>query len=292
MDRDVIEMIRSMQSGSSLAEGRVAATVLSDPQFTIAATVAELATRAQVSQASVVRFSRALGFDGVPALRLELAQELSRRAFELERSDIAEGEINAADTVADVVSKIAFHEARSIEQTARLIDLAALDRVAGAIAVAHHTSVYGVGASGLAAADLAQKLQRIGLMCLGSQDTHVQLVHAALAGPESVAVAFSFSGRTVEVHSALSIAKRGGALTVAVTNDRDSPIGKVADLVLMTSAREAQLRAAALASRMAQLAVVDFLFVRIAQLRFDDVETALEATRAAVTTQRLNPGDL
>ena len=42
---------------------------------------------------------------------------------------------------------------------------------------------------------------------------------------------------------------------------------------------------------MAQLAVVDFLFVRIAQLRFDDVESALEATRAAVTTQRLAPGD-
>ena len=59
----------------------------------------------------------------------------------------------------------------------------------------------------------------------------------------------------------------------------------------MTSAREAELRAAALASRMAQLAVVDFLFVRIAQLRFDDVESALEATRAAVTAQRLSPGD-
>ncbi len=291
MDRDVIEMIRSMQPELSLAEGRVAATVLDDPQFTIAATVAELATRADVSQASVVRFSRALGFTGVPELRIELAQELSRRALELERSDIAEGEINSSDTVADVVSKIAFHEARSIEQTARLIDLEALDRVAEAIAVAHHTSVYGVGASGLAAADLAQKLQRIGLMCLGSQDTHVQLVNAALAGRDSVAVAFSFSGRTAEVHHALSIAKRGGALTVAVTNDRDSPIGKVADLVLMTSAREAQLRAAALASRMAQLAVVDFLFVRIAQLRFDDVETALEATRAAVTTQRLGSGD-
>ena len=69
---------------------------------------------------------------------------------------------------------------------------------------------------------------------------------------------------------------------MAVTNDRDSPVGKVADLVLMTSAREAQLRAAALASRMAQLAVVDFLFVRVAQLRFDDVEAALDATRAAV----------
>mgnify|MGYP003376364877 CR=1 FL=1 len=288
MDRDVIETIRSMQAVLSTAEASVARTVLDDPESAIAATVAQLADRAGVSQASVVRFSRALGFDGVPALRLELAQELSRRALELERSDIAEGAINASDSLADVVNKLAFHEARSIEQTARLIDLDALDKVAAAIATAHHTSCYGVGASGLAAADLAQKLQRIGLMCLESLDTHVQLVHAALAGPGSVAVAFSFSGRTAEVHHALSIAKKAGALTVAVTNDRDSPVGKVADLVLMTSAREAQLRAAALASRMAQLAVVDFLFVRVAQLRFDDVEAALDATRAAVV-RRLDP---
>lgn len=38
-------------------------------------------------------------------------------------------------------------------------------------------------------------------------------------------------------------------------------------------------------------AVVDFLFVRVAQLRFDDIEAALERTRAAVLGQRLLPED-
>ena len=51
------------------------------------------------------------------------------------------------------------------------------------------------------------------------------------------------------------------------------------------------LRAAALASRMTQLAVVDFLFVRVAQLRFDDMELALELTREAVLPQHLLPED-
>ncbi|MCW5953147.1 MAG: MurR/RpiR family transcriptional regulator [Propionibacteriaceae bacterium] len=286
---DVIESIRMALPRLRPAEAKVGQLVLADPDAALESTVASLAQRAGVSQASVVRFTRALGLSGLPALRIELAQELSRQAVELERSNIAQGQINPADTVAEVVAKLAFHEARSIEQTARDLDLEALDQVAQAIADGHHVVTFGVGASGLAAADLAQKLQRIGLMCLSSHDTHVQLVHAALADPATVAVAFSFGGRTVEVLRAQQIARQGGALTVAVTNDPESPVARASQLVLRTSAREAAMRAAALASRMAQLAVVDFLFVRVAQLRFDDLGTALKATFEAVGEQHLPP---
>ena len=284
---DVIGRIRSALPTLRPAEGRVAASVLADPDSAIADTVAALAVRAEASQASVVRFARAVGFTGFPELRIALAQELSRRQVELERSEIAEGTINASDTLAEVVAKIAFHEARSIEQTARLIDHDALDTVATTVASGVMSTTFGVGASALAATDLSQKLQRIGLVCQFSPDTHVQLSQAALVGPGSVAVAFSFGGATLEVHRCLTLAKARGALTVAVTNVPDSPVGRLADIVLLSSAREAQLRAGALASRMAQLAVVDFLFVRVAQLRFDDVEAALEATRVAVLEHHL-----
>jgi DNA-binding MurR/RpiR family transcriptional regulator len=284
---DVLESIRTALPRLRPAEAKVGRQVLADPEAVLEFTVASLARRAGVSQASVVRFTHALGLNGLPALRIELAQELSRRAVEFERSNIAQGQINPSDTVAEVVAKLAFHEARSIEQTARGLDLEALERVAQAIAAGHHVVTFGVGASGLAAADLAQKLQRIGLMCLSSHDTHVQLVHAALADPDTTAVAFSFGGRTVEVLRAQQIARQAGALTVAVTNDPESPVAQASELVLRTSAREAAMRAAALASRMAQLAVVDFLFVRVAQLRFDDLGTALRATFEAVGEQHL-----
>ncbi|MGC3953001.1 MAG: MurR/RpiR family transcriptional regulator [Propionicimonas sp.] len=286
---DLIESIRTALPRLRPAEAKVGQLVLDDPDAALEATVASLASRAGVSQASVVRFTHALGLSGLPALRIELAQELSRQAVEFERSNIAQGEINPADAVEDVVAKVAFHEARSIEQTARGLDLAALDQVARAIAGGHHVVAFGVGASGLAAADLAQKLQRIGLMCLSSHDTHVQLIHAALADPRTVTVAFSFGGRTVEVLRAQQIARQAGALTVAVTNDPESPVGQASELVLRTSAQEATMRAAALASRIAQLAVVDFLFVRVAQLKFDDLGSALRATFEAVGEQHLPP---
>lgn len=289
MDGDVLEAIRAIMPRLRPAELQIGRVVLDDPSFAVSATVTTLAERAEVSQASVVRFAKSLGFAGYPAFRVELAQEVSRRAVELERSNIAEGELNPSDSPAEMVAKVAFHEARTIEQTGRMLDLDALERIATSIAESERVVTFGVGASGLAAADLAQKLQRIGIMCLSSHDTHVQLVHAALADARTTAIAFSFSGGTIDVLRALEIAGRAGAFTVAITNDTDSPLAAEASATLRTPAREATLRAAALASRMAQLAVADFIFIRVAQLRFTDLDAALNATREAVGAQHLQP---
>lgn len=286
---EVLDALRAALPRLGPAETRVAEVLLRDPEAGVSGTAATLGERAQVSRASVVRLAKTLGFAGLPALRVRLAQDLSRRAVELERSDIAEGTIVASDPLPELVAKVAFHEARTIEETARSLDLDALDRVAHAVAESHHVVVLGVGASGLAAADLAQKFQRIGLMCLSAADTHVQMTHAALADERTTAIAFSFSGGTVDVVRALEVAARAGARTVAITNDPRSPLAGTAQEVLRTPAREATLRAAALASRMAQLAVVDFLFMRVGQLRFDDLGQALRATREAVDPQHLPP---
>ena len=106
--------------------------MLADPQAALMATTGSLAEGAGVSQASVVRFCRALGYAGLPDLRLALAQELSRRDLEHERSGVAHGRIDASDSLADLAAKIAFHEARSIEQTARRLDLNVLEEGARA----------------------------------------------------------------------------------------------------------------------------------------------------------------
>ena len=112
-------------------------------------------------------------------------------------------------------------------------------------------------------------------------------MQAALLDTDDVAVGISFSGRTAEVLRALRLAHGRGALAVAVTGNPASPIAAAADLVLVMIARETELRAAALASRMAQLAVIDVLFARVAQLRYDDLGAALEMTRTAVDGQRV-----
>ena len=215
----VVERIRRSRADFSATEAAIAERVLADPQAVLVATTSSLAGSAGVSQASVVRFCRALGYAGLPDLRLALAQELSRRDLEHERSGVAHGRIDASDSLADLAAKIAFHEARSIEQTARRLDLNVLEEVARAITAPRSVTVFGVGASGLVAADLTQKLQRIGQPCQFHADTHVQRVHAALLDADDVAIGFSFSGRTRDVDDCLRLARDGGAFTVAVTGE-------------------------------------------------------------------------
>ena len=199
---------------------------------------------------------------------------------------MAEGTITLDDSLTQMITKIAFHEARTIENTARTVDADELEAVASAISIAPRTALFGVGSSGLVASDLSEKLERIGLVCQHHQDTHMQLVHAALCKRPCVALGISFSGNTQEVVEALTVAHKHGATTVAMTGLPDSPVGRLADHVLVTSARETQVRAGAMSSRMAQLAVVDFLFARVAQLCMDDLETLLSSTRTAVSTHR------
>nr|WP_281360246.1 MurR/RpiR family transcriptional regulator [Isoptericola halotolerans] len=282
--------LRQMLPAMRPAEGRIAETVLADPSAAVGATIGELARTAGASQASVVRFCRSVGYEGYPQFRIDLARTTSRRAAEHERSGVAAGEITLTDDATDVVSKIAFHEARTIEETARMLDLDALERAVSAIADAHRVDVYGVGSSGLTAQDLAQKLARIGLVCVAPVDSHQQLQSAALLGPGSVALAVSHTGRTIEAHQVLTLARSRGATTVAVTNDPSSPLASIADVVLCTVVREAQFRSGALSSRIAQLAVVDFLFVRVAQRRYDETSAALKDTYDAVQQHRMAPG--
>ncbi|WP_454042395.1 MurR/RpiR family transcriptional regulator [Cellulosimicrobium sp. Marseille-Q8652] len=287
MAADGLVRIRQALPTLRPAEARIAQAVLDDPTAVVGKTITELAAHVGTSQATVVRFCRAVGYAGYPEFRIDLAQATSRRAVEQERANVAHGEIDPDDTVQDVVEKIAFHEARTIEETARALDLEALEAVAAAVAAAPRIDLFGVGSSGLTAQDLAQKLQRIGLVCFASPDPHVQLQSAALLGPGAVALGVSHSGLTVETNHALRIAHERGATTVAVTNFPESPLVGHADLVLTTTARETQFRSGALSSRIAQLAIVDFLFVRVAQRLFERTTENLRATYEAVQPHRL-----
>ncbi|MDR1265256.1 MAG: MurR/RpiR family transcriptional regulator [Propionibacteriaceae bacterium] len=286
-EKDLIAEIERAVTDVDSAHARVGLVFLDDIDAALRLTVAELAHQAGVSPATVVRFCQTLGYKGWRDLRLDLAQEASRRGAEMEAANIAEGRLNSSDSVATMMAKVAHHEATAIRRLTRQLDPADIDRVARALAQSERVIACGVGASALAASDLAQKLQRIGLDCLFTPDTHLQLVHAAMAPESSVAVGFSFSGRTFEVHRALQLARGRGGLAVAVTGDAASPVAQAADVVLLASARESVVRVGALASRLVQLAVVDFIFVRVAQLSQAKVAVAVEASRQAVGPQKM-----
>ena len=175
-----------------------------------------------------------------------------------------------------------------MEDTARSLSVTELEAVVEAIAGARRVDVYGVGASGYVAADLQAKLHRIGRVAFAHPDAHLALTSAALLGPDDVAIGISHTGMTIDTIDALTLAAKRGATTVAITNAPSSVIARLADHVLTTAARETTFRSGATASRLAQLTVVDCVFVAVAQRTYAQSQAALEATRAAVEDRRLS----
>nr|WP_148309890.1 MurR/RpiR family transcriptional regulator [Kutzneria albida] len=279
--------IRSLLPGLARAEQRVAKVVLENPAVVSHRSITEVAEAAGTSETTVTRFCKAIGVGGYPELRIALAADTARTAARVDRdlgSDIA-----PTDGLAQVVGKVAFADARAVEETAEQLDVATLGKVVELVASAGRVDVYGVGASAFVAADLQQKLHRIGRVSFAWSDTHIMLTSAAVLTGADVAFGISHTGATADTVEALRVAREHGATTVALTNFPRSPISEVADHVLTTAARETTFRSGAMSSRIAQLTVIDCLFIGVAQLHLDSARTALEATYEAVGTHRLGP---
>jgi DNA-binding MurR/RpiR family transcriptional regulator len=277
--------VRAILPSLTPAERRVAEVVLDDPGRSAAFTITELALAAAVSEATVLRFGRSVGLGGYAELRVALAAEAARS--EAGRSRAVGSDIGPGDGLPRVVEKIAFADASAIEETAQQLDLETLERVVEAVAAARRIEVYGIGASAFVAMDLQQKLHRIGHTAFTSPDPHIALTSAALLTQGDVAIGISHTGATVDTIEPLVEARGHGALTVALTNFPRSPIAAAADLVLTTAARETTFRSGAMSSRIAQLMVVDCLFVGVAQRSYAETRQALELTYEAVRHRRL-----
>ena len=276
--------VRALMPSLSPAEARVGRVVLDNPALAASLTITELAHRAETSETTVVRFCRALGFRGYPELRLTLATEAGRA----QRRDMRQvgSDIGPGDDLAAVVQKISYADARAVEDTASQLHLPTLEAVVTALVNAGRVDIYGVGASAFVALDLQQKLHRIGRVAFAWADVHVALTSAAVLKPGDVAVGISHTGATTDTVDALTEARRRGAATVALTNFPRSPITAVADMVLTTAARETTFRSGAMSSRIAQLTVIDCVFVGVAQRTYGQTRSALEATYDAVQSRR------
>lgn len=270
----------------SPAEQRVARLVVADPAEAARRTITDLATAAETSEATVIRFCRSVGMEGYPQLRIRLAAEAARRV-EPPDARVMGGDIPPGADMAQIIATIAFNDARAVEETAEQLDPAVCEQVVDAISRAGRVDIYGSGASGFVASDFQQKLHRIGRTAFYFPDVHTALTSVALLGRGDVAVGISHTGTTSDTIEVLEQARSRGATTVVLTNFPRSPITEVADFVLTTAARETTYRSGAMASRLAQLTVVDCLFVGVAARNRDRARRALEATAEAVRPHRV-----
>jgi DNA-binding MurR/RpiR family transcriptional regulator len=258
---------------------RIAKAIRDNPAMVLEKTISQIADACGTSVATVVRFCRAIGISGYAELRMSLATELGKEAAQFGADFTLGAEIARTDTLEEMASKVASLEMLAIEETVSSLDFKALERVVAALDKAQRILLFGIGASHFVAQDLHHKLFRVGRNAFLMMDAHEAWTAALLSPKQTVAIGFSHSGATVDTVQFLDLARQNGALTVAVTGARDSALARAADERLITHARESALRAGAMVSRIAQLALVDCLFLGVARLRYEQTIDALKRTR-------------
>lgn len=276
--------IRMMMPHLTPLEAKVVETVFGRRGFDESIPLKRIAEESGVSEAMVVKIAKKLGFSGYRDFRTAV--------YEYSRLPTAEmhQELSSDDSSAEIVQKVFRTSIQALEETLAILNIEDFDRAADLLYRAGNRDFYGVGGSAQIARDVSHKFLRIGIRTNVFDDSHMMLMSASLLGPDDIAVGFSHSGNTSAVIDAIQLARRNGARTLAITNYNNSPLAGVADIVLCSTAQGSPLMGENAAARIAQLNILDALFVAVAQRDYQAAERNLGRTMSAVASKRKDRG--
>ncbi|HTJ27856.1 MAG TPA: MurR/RpiR family transcriptional regulator [Candidatus Limnocylindria bacterium] len=272
--------LQGAYSGLRAAEQRVADFILAHPDELIYLTVTELAERTNTSESTVVRLCQKIGYKGYQEFKIVLARDLVEPTTEIYAA------IEPNDDVQTVKQKVFQANAQALRDTIEVLDDGELQKAVDALTKARRVDIYGVGGSGPLALDAYHKFLKLGMQAVALSDGDLMAMSSALLGPGDVAFGISHTGASRDVTDALNRAKSGGATTICITHRSSSPITKVSDIVLVTAAKQTAFRSDASSSRIAQLTIIDTLYVGVAHNNHDKAIDMIEKTREATASKR------
>ncbi|MCD1258856.1 MurR/RpiR family transcriptional regulator [Paenibacillus athensensis] len=277
----ILQAIKQRKTSLNRQEQALAAYIIDHALETVELSITELAERSATSAATISRFCKSMYFQGFADFKMKLAAELAQPDSAPSYQDIVAG--NPLDKI---IAAMEANHLKSISDTTRLLDRKQLRLALDALGQARHIDLYGVATSGVVAQDFYQKLVRIGKRTTASSDPHMQITSASTLEPGDVALAISYSGETTETIQALLCAKEQGATTISLTKYGSNRLSDLSDIKLFTSTLEEGIRRGDMASRIAQLHVVDILFAGLVSEQFGELVPRLEQSYQMVHKYR------
>ncbi|TQK74140.1 RpiR family transcriptional regulator [Brevibacillus sp. AG162] len=260
------------------SERKVADYILAHPEDVVKLSVQKLAEYSGVSEATIIRLARSLNMKGYQELKLRVAGDLTKQT-----AIGSYQEIMMEGSVESIMQAVSWNNIQSIQDTLSVLSNEEVKKAVDVLSVARKIDVYGVGASAVIADDIRQKFSRINLWCEAYSDFHAQLTSAVTLTEKDVVIGISYSGQTEDIIQSLTEAKQQGATIITLTKFGPSPVAELANIRLFTSSVEKSIRSGAMASRIAQLNVIDILFITMISRMQEQVIPLLEKSRLAVS---------
>jgi DNA-binding MurR/RpiR family transcriptional regulator len=276
-----IKMISDSMPRTTESKRKVAQYIVDNYERVLQLNVTELAEESKSSPSAIVRLCRDLGYKKYQDFKLSLAQQINHPY-----SQIAES-LERTDDLKKIKQKTFKSNVDAINCTLNVLDDKSFTEAVKLIAKARRLEFYGFGGSSSVVADAAHKFLKIGIKGNAISDNDIQAMSASLLEPGDVVIAVSHSGRNKALLYNLEIAKKAGASIIVLTNHAKSPILKYKDVVLFTESRETAFKSDALSSRIAELTIIDALFVGVAFLNYDKSQANIFKARIATVGKKV-----
>ena len=260
--------LKSTYDSLTKSEKKIANFIMKNFEKTKNMTSYEISNKVNVGQATVIRFSKKLGYSSF--------SELISSINKLEHEDILEKNISLSDDVTTTNTKIANQYIDVVKLTLELNPANVFEEVIEEIINAERIVVLGIGNSAIVSTDFVNKLARVGMNAFTNLDTHLQFSMITNLKKKDLLILISDSGETREIVEAAKLAKQNNTKIISITKFTKNKLYAYSDHILKTASFDVNLRLDATTSRIAQFTIIDMIFINI-------LKTALSKYKEIIT---------
>jgi len=247
--------IKAVYSSLKTAEKAAMDYLLQFPNDLTDKTIAEFAQAAGCSEATIVRLSKRLGYEGFPELKNDFQKHRIKDPVTVYEN------VTDDDSTEEIFNKVFDASIEALKDTNRMIDRTALNEAACLINGAQNILFCGLGDAAIVASVAQQRFLRIGKKTFYSLDQDTQLIYASQLKKGDVLVAISHSGRSRPIINTVKVARGAGAKIISITNFPVSPLTKKSDVILQTAVFTRSIGSEVIAKRLTALCIIEGLYL-------------------------------
>jgi DNA-binding MurR/RpiR family transcriptional regulator len=230
----------------------------------------EIADRLQLSEATMVRFARTLGFDNYPAMRVALQDSFRHR---LTHSSRLRSRLDDLRSDGDILERVVASEIDYLTEALQTLDRKAFNAAVELIRTHQRVFVFGLGPS-LSLVDLLEiRLTRSARHVIPLNNSGREMIEPMLLMKETdLLIAIGFFNLTPSLQMVLDYANQNKTPVILLTDTLGPMVGDKADVVL--AARRGPV--SAFHSLTVPMTILNALLLSLSSLEQEEVMTNLD----------------
>lgn len=277
----IIKLIDELEPSFTTHEKKLSAYIKNNIREAKKMNAYEMADKVGISQPTIIRFSKKLGYKGYPEMRIAINKEDS------ETGTVIHQEINVNDSLYEATKKIIGLSNSSLQSVLSYFDESLYDETIKKIYEAKKIMLFGLGGSGIVAKDFSQKLLKIGKHVFYEPDIQSQISNLNCFATNDVFFAISYSGESKDILKAALIAKNKGCIIISLTRFIPNSLAQMSDINIKIGASEEYFRISSITSRIAQLSAIDVIFVNLLKNYYDEFSKNISESKELINEYNL-----